>query len=62
MKKLLIYLGLADVPAPAQRIANVTTVHIEREVNAQGYNQWMAYICEQLGYPKDVVDKYKQQI
>lgn len=59
MKKLLIYLGLADEPVPKQAITRTRTVQIERNLS---YNQWMIYICEQLGYPKDVIESYKQRI
>lgn len=61
MKKILIYLGLADVSAPKPPMT-LRTVHIDRDLSSRGYNEWMAYICEQLGYPEDVIDKYKKYI
>jgi len=62
MKKLLIYLGLADEPAPLTRNNSLRTIQIDRDMSTKGYNEWRAYICEQLGYPKDVLDRYKKQI
>jgi len=59
MKKLLIYLGLADEPAPKHHFSKTYTVQTDTNLS---YNQWMIYICEQLGYPKDVIDSYKQRI
>lgn len=62
MKKLLIYLGLADEPNPLKKVVGTRTLHVDRDLSTKGYNEWRLHICEQLGYPKDILDKYKQCI
>jgi hypothetical protein len=59
MRKILAYLGLADEPAPNYHFPKVRTVQAHEQLS---YNQWIIYICEQLNYPQDVIDSYKERM
>ncbi|NBW38329.1 MAG: hypothetical protein EBR30_25570 [Cytophagia bacterium] len=59
MRKILAYLGLADEPAPKYYFPKIRTVQTDEKLS---YNQWIIYICEQLNYPQDVIDSYKERM